>query len=135
MDELSPTAHTAAVLVAKTLEPQGWSIEPRRTRTGVSIRLEHPLTTPLDVNFPNDDCDHRQFVTGILAQREFAVIARAPSTVEHASLLRRLRDVASANSWDRHTLALVARVLEGEGVLSAAESEWLEDAGPAWEVE
>jgi hypothetical protein len=52
--------------------------------------------------------------------------------IVHESLLGSIRVAARANQWEPSVVAIVARVLRHEGVLTDAEAEWLEEAGPAW---
>ena len=67
-----------------------------------------------------------------LANREIAVIGKAPTAVTRTSLIRRLPEVAVANGWSAETLEVVAAVLEEEKILRREESRWLREAGPAW---
>jgi hypothetical protein len=48
------------------------------------------------------------------------------------AFLQRFRETAQANQRQPHVLAMVARVLRHDGLLTSAEADWLESAGPAW---
>lgn len=67
-----------------------------------------------------------------LDRREFRVIAEAPKEPPHASLLGKIRTAAQVSHWSPEVVATVARVLQSEDLLTEAEAEWLEMAGPAW---
>jgi hypothetical protein len=129
-----PTEATlrALALVVERLEPHGWTITPTEYEVSFDIGMEHPLTSPFGVNFPNDDEDHSDFVTRSLDKREFRVIAARPQEVPHASLIQKVRTAAQVGRWDADVVATVARILRHESLLTAAEAEWLEIAGPAW---
>jgi hypothetical protein len=121
--------------VRDRLRPDGWDVSQGYTGEYFNIKLDHPLTSGFGFGFPNDDDDHTAFVERTLARREFRVIAERPDPIVHESLLGRIRVAAQANQWPHDVVAIVARVLRHEGVITDAEAEWLEDAGPAWTEE
>jgi hypothetical protein len=118
--------------VARRLRPEGWDVSQGYCDSYFNIKLDHPPTSGFGFGFPNDDADHSDLVEGVLSGREFRVITSRPNEIVHESLLGRFRTAAQANQWDHDVVAIVARVLRHEGVLTDAEAEWLEKAGPAW---
>jgi hypothetical protein len=60
------------------------------------------------------------------------VIAVRPAETPHASLIRRVPTAAQVGRWHPEVVATVARILRNESLLTDAEAEWLEMAGPAW---
>jgi hypothetical protein len=118
--------------VRDRLRRDGWAVGQGYTGEYFNIKLQHPLTSGFGFGFPNDEDDHTAFVERALAAREFRVIAERPDPIVHESLLGSIRVAARANQWEPSVVAIVARVLRHEGVLTDAEAEWLEEAGPAW---
>ena len=122
-------------LLKARLEPDGWAIsvrEPSEGANATTIKLSHPLSNPHGLAFFDDGSDQTAFVESALTDPEFEAIRARPTECPHASLLQRLRRSALANRWDPDVVAVVARVLRAENVLTADEAAWLEAAGPAW---
>lgn len=123
-------------LVDGRLGPDGWEVtEGYAGESTFSIDIRHALTSDHAFVFDNEDADKTRFLERCLSQREFRVIASRPPEIEHESLLRKLRACAQGFRWEHTEVATVARMLRNEGVLTDAEAEWLELAGPAWSEE
>ena len=131
--KLTAEAETAVAALRAAL-PAPWAVTLRDAPPGrVSVQLDHPLTTPHVVNFADDGKDKTRLIEDVLAHREVRLLADAPSETPNARLIRRLRNVAVANGWSAQIVEVLAAVLADEGVLTDAEGEWLEAAGPdAW---
>jgi hypothetical protein len=123
--------------VRSRLESDGWEVrmhEPS-SETSAGIDLSHPLTSGSAFAWRSDDPNPIAFVASCLTDREFEVIRSRPTQMPHESLIGRIRVSAQANSWDADVVAVVARILRHEGLLTDAEAAWLEEAGPAWHDE
>ncbi|MDQ3823264.1 MAG: hypothetical protein M3321_08495 [Actinomycetota bacterium] len=132
-----PTEPTLASLrlldvVADRLRPDGWNVSQGYCGIYFNVELRHKLTSNFGFGFPNDDRDHSDFVEGVLSRREFKVVANRPRAVVHESLLQRVRVSAQAHQWSHEIVAVIARLLRNERLLTDEEAEWLELAGPAW---
>src|SRR5207249_2671615 len=116
------------------LEQYGWTISLESFGGYFGLQLEHPLTTARGVFFDTNATydESLVFLEKTLSRREFDMIAKRPRDMPHASLVGRFRQAAQANRWTSDVLAIVARVLRHEAVLTHEESAWLELAGPAW---
>jgi len=79
-----------------------------------------------------DDRQTIRFVENFLHHREFEIVANAPAPTPHHSLIKKLRGSGRAGHFDSDALAIVARILVSESLLTDSEAKWLETAGPAW---
>jgi len=133
VDEFTEHAREAVNAVEAAVRGDGWTVTADVEGGYVRIALDHPLSNPHTLNFPNDGRSHLRFIDEALSAPEFAIVAQRPKTVEHPELLKSFRAAATANSWDRVILETVARVLEANGLLTEDESLWLEQAGHTWD--
>lgn len=116
----------------RELEPRGWKLQVSTEDSEYdTVILEHPLTTPFEFSF-NSNEPTGATVSRLLQRTEFGAIADAPDALPHVQLLGKLRSVAPVWGWDDRALTGIARVLRSEGLLTEAEADWLEAAGPAW---
>jgi hypothetical protein len=121
--------------VRQRLRADGWSVTIGiRSERTANFEFEHELSTRFgcSVNPNSAEAEARAFVDKVLRRREFTVIAKRPSAIPHGSLIQRFRQAGQANQWSRDVMAIVARVLRHERLLTDAEAAWLETAGPAW---
>ena len=116
------------------LSADGWT---------VTVSMEHPprigMTFAHDLTatfFYSGDTSKPGFwnsVDAFLSKPEFDRIRERPTDAPHAALIRSLRENARGARWPNETLDVIANVLEGHDVLTAAEASWLRAAGPAWD--
>jgi hypothetical protein len=117
----------------EALEPAGWRVETSSSDPhSVRIVLQHPLSSEIVVSLPYDQAT-AAFAETFLTRSEFDVVAKAPE-VPHATLIGKIRDAAGAWGWDRADIAGIARILRSEELLTEAEADWLELAGPVVEA-
>jgi hypothetical protein len=132
MAGLPEGARAAIAMAEERLRPFGWVVETAVVPPNVRIEVAHELSSPHGFNFLQNSREAVSFIERCLQLREFRIIADRPANITHGALLGRFRQVADANRWHDGVLAVVAQVLEAQGVISEAESLWLEEAGPAW---
>jgi hypothetical protein len=118
----------------RLLEPDGWHLEIRLGASEFAIDLSHVLTTPTTLGFLDADETERNLAAlqQILQRREFEIIRERPISIPHASLIRSMRETATANKWNDEIVAILARMLANHDLLTTAEADWLAMAGPAW---
>ena len=114
------------------LGEHGWRIELDTSDPWACVTLNHDLTTPISFSFPNEKESLEQMMIEGLKSPEFAIIAKAPSAIEHASLMKAVREAATVHSWDSQVIAVIARILQAHGVITNDEAHWLENAGHPW---
>jgi len=115
------------------LEADGWTVEAGDIHEDWwSVSVDHPLSNHSGFSGPMGRKDKSdRFIERCLKSREFRTITERPEIV-HEALIGQIRRAALTNSFDRRVVAIFARILRDQQLLTDEEAEWLEDAGPAW---
>jgi hypothetical protein len=131
------TTRTAANEVISRLEerlaPSGWNvhlgtIKPPR----FSIVFEHALTSDVILSVDSEKGSTEGKIDEFVSHPEFERMREAPIEAPHAELIRAIRENAKGGEWPADVIERLALILKVQGLLSAAEAEWLERAGAAW---
>jgi hypothetical protein len=118
------------ILVAlEPLRADGWQIEVAPEGSDrVGFSLSHPLSSQsafsLRVGSSVDSVLKR-----ILGSRDVAVVARAPKSAPHATLLGNIRCAAQVGEWPAAVLPRLAVALYASEVVTRDEMDWLGEAG------
>ena len=114
------------------LGEQGWRIELDIEGSRVRVTFHHDLTTPLTLSLVNGKSSLDDLMLEDFNASEFAIIAKAPPVLEHAPLLKAVREAATSHSWDNEIVVVIALILRSHGVINNDEAKWLENAGHLW---
>jgi len=118
--------------VRQRLEPHGWNVRQGFVGELLNIELRHALTSQLGIGIFNDERDQSVRIGRLLKMREFGVIEERPRDLPNESLVGRIRIAGQVGRWSPDVVTTIARVLRMESVITDAEADWLERAGPAW---
>lgn len=124
--------------VAKLLEElarYGWMVTEEKTKDAIAITMSHELSTRRTLVLRTADSRSPEVTVRNFLKRyysEFRAVGRAPEATPHRALLGELRSAAFAGQWPAAVVISIARLLARHGVLTEAESLWLEDAGVPW---
>jgi hypothetical protein len=130
---LPPSAADLISEVRAALEPDGWKVAATAPSEGnVYIEVDHALSSRSGFGFRDDSPTAKEGVESWLRQDEFQAVAERPAQVDHVSLIGTFRRAAAGSGWDNAVVAIVARVLRSESLLTDDEAEWLERAGTPW---
>jgi hypothetical protein len=114
-------------------ELAGWSVRVGVGPASMWARLDHPLLhEDLALVAPTLDVEKaaESILERVAAVEEVALLVRAPVRVEVVPLVRELRRATAEHEWPFAVFADVATMLLRVDAITAAEFEWVMEAGP-----